>query len=157
VANPSKDKGTWWESRTVRWLAEQTPFRNARRNVLAGRRDPGDVDPVPIDPPPIIISCKNGYGGQACITCNHIRDVHPDTAQWKNWWADLQRTAERRNPAALTLLCVKREGRRDPEFAHWYVDAFHLGGHPRFGPVKITGAQAKVIMLDYCNRYGVEW
>lgn len=156
MTNKSKNKGTWGETRVVLWLKNRCAFTHARRNVLGGSNDPGDVEPVPKDPPPIIISVKNGYGGVACPTCNHIRDIHPETAQFKDWWSKLTAVARRRNPNALTLLVVKRAGKTDPEHWHWYVHSSHVGSDHSLGVVKVTGAQARLIMHRYCANYGVD-
>ena len=45
-ANPSKRKGTAWESEVVRYLSERG-FPEARRNVQYGAKDIGDVGGVP--------------------------------------------------------------------------------------------------------------
>jgi hypothetical protein len=44
VSNPSKDRGTRWETAVARYLAEQVKdLAPARRNAQRGRRDIGDV------------------------------------------------------------------------------------------------------------------
>ncbi|MER5252936.1 hypothetical protein [Streptomyces sp. NPDC002855] len=154
MVNRPKAKGTAAETAVVRWLVSMG-WTDARRNVLAGRDDDGDIDPIPVDPPPIIISVKNGYGGRACVTCNHIRPVNTSTAQFQEWWAELGKVADRRNPNALTLLVVKRAGKTDPEYWHWFAHSGHFSTNQTLGVVEITGKQAKTIMRAYVARYGV--
>jgi hypothetical protein len=43
MANPSKARGTAWETAVVRYLHEHG-FPNARRKVLTGKLDEGDID-----------------------------------------------------------------------------------------------------------------
>lgn len=163
MANRSKQKGTGWETRIVNWLIE-SGYPDAKRNTLGGRFDPGDIEPVPGNTPPVIISAKIGYGGRPCPSCNHVREVHAQTAQWGDWWTELQNTRRRRNPAALALLCLHRAGKGSPEFAHWYVDHeqslgplsitdhtdyFRFRQYTNVGPVKITGTQALRLIAAY--------
>lgn len=156
MANRSKDKGTKWETENVRWLIA-SGYPNARRNTLGGRYDPGDIEPVPLAVPPIIISAKIGYGGKACQACNHVREVHSQTKQFGEWWFDLHETRRRRNLEALALLSLHRAGKASPEFAHWYVSSSQLRGPgevdpSNIGAVKITGTQARALMLRYAPR-----
>jgi hypothetical protein len=54
VANPSKDRGTRWESRVVTFLRENGhPY--AERRALAGNKDLGDIGGIP----GLVIECKN--------------------------------------------------------------------------------------------------
>lgn len=154
MANKSKDMGTAWESKIVSWLIE-SGYANARRNTLGGRFDPGDIEPVPLAEPPIIISAKYGYGGKPCQACHHVREVHAQTEKFREWWFDLHATRRRRNHDALALLSLHRAGKASPEFAHWYVSSSQLRGPEHFpdtnnvGAVKITGAQARALMIRY--------
>lgn len=138
MANASKKKGTAAETCVVKWLIE-AGFPDARRNTLGGRFDPGDVEPVPANTPPIIISVKDGYGA----------DVHPQTVMFKKWWTELDGTRERRNPEALALLVHKRVGKSNPTFWHWYMDIAHFGRDE--GVVKVTGHQVKLIMHRFIH------
>lgn len=164
MANRSKAKGTAWETTIVRWLIDNG-YPDAKRNTLGGRFDPGDIEPVPAGSPPIIISAKTGYGGAACPSCKHVREVHQHTQKWEEWWTELTNTRKRRNPTALALLCLHRAGKGSPESAHWYVDHTQTLGrmisgvlateyfrhrrYPNLGPVKITGLQALTLMGEF--------
>ena len=52
--NPSKAKGTAWETACCRWLSES--IQNVRRKVLAGSADEGDLT---WGTEPVVIECKN--------------------------------------------------------------------------------------------------
>lgn len=156
MANKSKDSGTRFESAIVNWLVENG-YPDARRNVLGGKFDPADVDPVPGGTPPIIISAKWGYGTK-CSKCNRRPETHPETELFGKWWEELQATRARRNSYALALLCHHRPGKGSPAGAHWYVDAnqcvpeFDTVGLVKafdIGLIKVTGAQALTLMHRY--------
>lgn len=124
VANPSKDKGTKWETEVTKWFIT-SGFPDAMRITLKGKNDPGDIYPIPGNTPPIIVSAKYGYSS----------DVHPQTQLWMKWWRELLDTRDRVNPDALVFLCHHREMKASPEFAHWYTLSLD------WGPVKVTGEQ----------------
>lgn len=46
MANPSKNKGTAWETEIVRYLKEQG-FPNVERRTLSGAHDRGDIAGIP--------------------------------------------------------------------------------------------------------------
>lgn len=54
MANPSKQKGTAWESAVTRWL-RLNGYRSAERRALTGTKDRGDIAGVR----GLVISCKN--------------------------------------------------------------------------------------------------
>lgn len=156
MANKSKSDGTKWETAIVRWCIKHG-YINARRNVLGGKYDPADIDPVPSGSPPIIISAKWGYGS-SCDHCNRRSEVHPQTKLFEEWWFDLHDARRRRNPNALALLCHHRPGKASPAAAHWYVSSGQIPGpntaaphDPKYniGLVKITGEQALAVMKRY--------
>lgn len=153
MANRSKNKGTAWETAVVKWLLDGG-FPDATRKTLGGKFDPGDIEPVPGNKPPIIISAKIGYGGRSCPSCNHVREVHAQTEQFAKWWHELHEVRRRRNPDALALLTLHRAGKRSPEYAHWYVahaQTFGPGVNVPggLGAIKITGTQALALMQLY--------
>lgn len=53
MANPSKQRGTAWESAVVTWL-RANGFPYAERRTLAGANDKGDVSGVP----GVVLECK---------------------------------------------------------------------------------------------------
>lgn len=152
MTNKSKNIGTKWESDLVKWL-QISGFPDAKRNVLGGANDPGDVEPIPGAAPLIIISAKSGYG----------KDVHPDTRLFSEWWEALNRTVRRRNSGnGLGMLCHKREGKSSPRYAHWFVAYrdINFGRHtgmPFLGPVKITGTQALRLMFYWKLQHSGKW
>lgn len=154
MVNRPKAKGTWAETAVVKWLATQG-WKNARRNALTGALDSGDIDVIPEDPPPIIISVKNGYGGKACVTCNHIRPVQTDSALFREWWVHLNAVAQRRNQGAMVLLVIKKAGKTDPQYWHWYAHSSQFSTNNTLGVVELTGSQAAQVMRQYITRYGV--
>lgn len=147
MTNKPKQKGTRAESDVRAWL-RYNGFPNARRNVLEGVLDPGDIDPIPVDPPPIVVSVKSGYGP----------DVHPQTTLFYKWWQELDATCNRRNPQALRMLAHKRAGKSDPAFWHWYTGGAYVvrymgpdALHYHLNIVKITGSQALFLMREWAK------
>lgn len=124
MANPSKEKGTRWETEVTRWFIANG-FPDAQRRALSGTKDMGDIHPIPGNKPPIIVSAKYGYSD----------DVHPQTQMWMKWWQRLLDTRDDINPDAVVFLCHHREGKASPEFAHWWTL------DPHWGPIKVTGEQ----------------
>ena len=152
MPNQNKAKGTAAETAVVNWLRTDCGFEDARRNTLGGRFDPGDVEPVPANLPPVIISVKDGKEGDYCSHCRQRRELHPQTALFTEWWADLTSTIKRRSPLALPLLVHKRAGKASPEGWKWYADSGLLGRY-RMGPIAITGPQARFIMQRHIARW----
>jgi hypothetical protein len=94
LTNPSKSKGTAFETATCRYLAErlgQEPYRAA----LHGNRDVGDLHGVTVAGMPVLIECKahKSYGPA-------------DVAEWHN--QTLVEVANAR--AAVGLLVIKQPG-----------------------------------------------
>ena len=155
MSNRNKAKGTQAETDVVNWLIADCGFLDARRNVLGGAHDPGDVEPVPAAMPPVIISVKDGKEGAYCPHCRQRNELHMQTALFGEWWAQLIDTRDRRSPLTLPLLVHKRAGKSSPQAWKWYVDSAHLGRY-RMGPVVITGPQARFIMQRQISRWAEE-
>lgn len=111
----SNDKGKKAEQAVVRYLSENGI--TSRRTKAGQFHDIGDIDLPPYDEPPVIISVKNGYGG----------NVHANTAAFDEWWERLCETVVKRNIRALGILVYKRDMKASPHDWHWYVDASWLG------------------------------
>lgn len=54
MSNPSKQRGTAWETAVVRWLNDHG-FPYAERRTLAGTADKGDITGIP----GVVLECKN--------------------------------------------------------------------------------------------------
>ena len=112
MTNPRKDAGTRAESSVVRWLHAHG-YPDARRQVLAGSKDKGDL----------------------WVTLGVIAEVktrntaaglgQPGEAELAKWMAETE--AERVNAkAAHAVLIVKRKGTADPGRWWAYVPANEL-------------------------------
>lgn len=86
--NPSKAKGTTWESAVVEWAKQWWPF--AERRTLAGAKDCGDIN---LGGVPIVIECK------AAVT--------PD---WSKWLAEVEVEMDNAD-AAIGVIFWKRRGK----------------------------------------------
>lgn len=95
MANPSKDKGTRFESAVVRYMREQLDDGHIERRALHGTQDKGDVGGIAAHGLDVIAECK----------CH--RDVTPSLVA--RWRAETLRERENaRAHAALLVVSVHR-------------------------------------------------
>lgn len=90
MSNPSKQKGTAWETALVAWLS-QNGFVHAERRALAGSNDRGDVTGIP----------------GVCVEAKSCKrhELGP--------WLD-ETVQEAIAGADIPVLAVKRRGKGDP-------------------------------------------
>ena len=95
MANPSKQKGTAWETAVVRFLQQWWP--HAERRALKGAKDQGDL----LGLPGVVVECKN----QNRLALGE--------------WLDQTTAAQANAGAEVSVLVVKRRGKPNPEDAFW--------------------------------------
>lgn len=84
MANPSKDKGTKYESAVVRYMREMTGDDRIERRALHGSKDMGDIYGIA------------AHGWQGIAECKAHKDVTPAlVAEWRE-----RTVAERENAGA---------------------------------------------------------
>jgi hypothetical protein len=99
VVNRSKDKGTWWETRIVRYLVE-CGVPNAERRALRGQFDRGDIAGIV----GVVIEAKNDKG---MTLAKYLKEAH----------------VERDNDnAAIGVAWIRRRGMPDPADAYVLMD-----------------------------------
>jgi hypothetical protein len=67
MSNPSKQKGTSWETAVVAWL-QQNGFPYAERRTLAGVNDKGDISGIP----GVVVECKNAKAITLAAWCDEL-------------------------------------------------------------------------------------
>lgn len=93
MSNPSKRIGTETESRVVNWL-RQTGFPDARREVLHGSKDQGDI--VICASPLVIAECKGGKAAEQASAGQIVQWMTETETEAVNAGADLAALIVRR-------------------------------------------------------------
>lgn len=110
--NKSKARGTWAESAVVKWL-HANGYPDARRQVLTGSRDQGDLWVTP------------GVIAEVKVRAGAAGVGQPGEVELARWMAETE--AERRHAnASLAVLIVKRCGTTDPGRWFAYIPASSL-------------------------------
>ena len=97
MANPSKQKGTAWETAVVNWLNNWWP--HVERRTLTGSADKGDIAGLV----GVVIECKNHK-----------------THQLAKWTDELNAEMANAN-ADLGVLAIKRHGKAHPQDAYYLI------------------------------------